>query len=176
MDALSRLRQELRAWRLPRPRPAFTPRGILVPRWLAAAAVLLAALGTTLGTTAHLQMRGALAGQEARALALEERQREAAVALEAALTRALAEPADPRTLFARVDARLDERLRASEARQAQTLERRLADWNERAEAQRRLDLARVAAGLSYLDGRHGQQMARTNELMGYVLEAAAQKR
>jgi hypothetical protein len=41
------------------------------------------------------------------------------------------------------------------------------------EAQRRVDLARVAAGLSYLDGRHGQQLARTNELMGYVLEAAS---
>jgi hypothetical protein len=37
-------------------------------------------------------------------------------------------------------------------------------------------MARVAASLSYLDGRHGQQLARTNELMGYVLEASAQKR
>jgi hypothetical protein len=36
-------------------------------------------------------------------------------------------------------------------------------------------MARVAASLSYLDGRHGQQLARTNELMGYVL-AASQKR
>jgi hypothetical protein len=39
-----------------------------------------------------------------------------------------------------------------------------------------MDLARVAAGLSYLDGRHGQQLARTNELMGYVLEAASQEK
>jgi hypothetical protein len=36
-----------------------------------------------------------------------------------------------------------------------------------------VDLARVAAGLSYLDGQHGQQIARTNELMGYVLGAAS---
>ena len=34
----------------------------------------------------------------------------------------------------------------------------------------------MAAGLSYLDGQHGAQLARTNELMGYVLETAAQKR
>ena len=35
-------------------------------------------------------------------------------------------------------------------------------------------MAQVAASLSYLDGRHGEQLARTNELMGYVL--ASQKR
>jgi glycosyltransferase involved in cell wall biosynthesis len=46
---------------------------------------------------------------------------------------------------------------------------------ERAEAQRRYDLARVSAGLSYLDGKTGQQVARTTELMGYVLQAS-QKR
>ena len=34
-----------------------------------------------------------------------------------------------------------------------------------------MDLARVAAGLSYLDGQYGQQVARTNELMSYVLDA-----
>jgi hypothetical protein len=78
-------------------------------------------------------------------------------------------------VLARVDARVEERLRASETRQFERLDLRLASWNEKAEAQRRLDLARVAAGLSYLDGRHGQQLARTNELMGYVLEAS-QKR
>jgi hypothetical protein len=53
----------------------------------------------------------------------------------------------------------------------------VAGWEERAEAQRRVDMARVAASLSYLDGRHGQQLARTNELMGYVLAASqSQKR
>ena len=45
---------------------------------------------------------------------------------------------------------------------------RLADWQERTEAQRRVDMARVAASLSYLDGRHGQQLARTNELITRV--------
>jgi anti-sigma factor RsiW len=176
MEGLRALRGELRAWQRPKGRPAFTPRGVVVPRWLAAAAAFLAALGTTLGATGYLQMRRALAAQEARASVLEARQREAQHALEAALvrTRVTAVP-DAEALLARVDERVDEKLRASEIRQAQRLDLRLASWDERAEAQRRLDLARVAAGLSYLDGRHGQQLARTNELMGYVLEAS-QKR
>jgi hypothetical protein len=46
---------------------------------------------------------------------------------------------------------------------------------ERSEAQRRLDLARMSAGLSYLDGRTGQQVARATELMGAVLQASQQK-
>jgi len=84
-------------------------------------------------------------------------------------------PLDTAALLASLDARIDERLRANESRQGERLEQRLVDWEERAEAQRRVDMARVAASLSYLDGRHGQQLARTNELMGYVLEAS-QKR
>ena len=175
MEGLRALRGELRAWQLPRARPAFVPRGIVVPRWLAAAAVFLAALGTTLGATGYVGMRRALAAQEARAAALEARQREAQAALEAALARRALPATDADALLARVDARVDEKLRAIETRQAQRLDLRLASWDERVEAQRRLDLARVAAGLSYLDGRHGQQLARTNELMGYVLEAS-QKR
>ena len=77
-------------------------------------------------------------------------------------------------LLATLDARIDQRLRDSDSRQGERLRLTLADWEERAEAQRRVDMARVAASLSYLDGRHGQQLARTNELMGYVL--ASQKR
>jgi hypothetical protein len=175
MAELRAVRVDLRAWQRPAARPAFTARGIVVPRWLAAAAVFLAALGTTLGATGFLQMRRALAAQEARAALLEARQTEAQRAIQAALARRPAPAADEASLLARVDARVDERLRASESRQTRRLDTRLASWDERVEAQRRLDLARVAAGLSYLDGRHGQQLARTNELMGYVLEAS-QKR
>ncbi|MFN8095162.1 MAG: zf-HC2 domain-containing protein [Vicinamibacteria bacterium] len=175
MAGLRAVRGDLAAWRRPAPRAVFTPRGLVVPRWLAAAAVFLAALGVTLGATGYLQMRQALAAQEARAAALELRQQEAQRALQAALARPPATGLDDSGLLARVDARVDEKLRASESRQAARLDTRLASWDERAEAQRRLDLARVAAGLSYLDGRHGQQLARTNELMGYVL-AASEKR
>jgi predicted anti-sigma-YlaC factor YlaD len=177
MEGLRALRGDLRTWALPRPRPAFTPRGIVVPRWLAAAAVFLAALGTTLGAAALVQTRRALTAQAERALSLETRQRETQAALDAALARGSSTGASAAAdeLLARLDARMDEKLAAVEARQARQLDQRLTSWDERAEAQRRLDLARVAAGLSYLDGRHGQQLARTNELMGYVLEAS-QKR
>jgi len=176
MAGLRAVRGDLRAWARPAPRPVLTPRGLVVPPWLAAAAVFLAALGTTLAATGYVQTRRALAAQEARAAAIEARQQEAQRLLQAALARPPAPAADADALLARVDARVDEKLRASETRQAQRLDTRLASWDERVEAQRRLDLARVAAGLSYLDGRHGQQLARTNELMGYVLEASAQKR
>jgi hypothetical protein len=171
MAALSGVRRDLAAWRLPVARPSFAPRGIVVPRWVAAAALLLLGFGATLGATGYASLRRALARQEARAAELERRQREAVQALEARPRPVLG----PAELLASLDSRIEERLRAAEKAQADRLDLRLADWEERTEAQRRVDMARVAASLSYLDGRHGQQLARTNELMGYVLEAS-QKR
>ncbi|HVO12526.1 MAG TPA: zf-HC2 domain-containing protein [Vicinamibacteria bacterium] len=176
MTGLSRLRADLTRWQLPRRQPA--GRGIFLPRWLAVAAALVAGLSLSLGAAGILSVRRALALQEARTEALLAGERQARAALE----RALAAPgvasgdALPASLLARVDARVDERLRASEERQAQLFDARLARLDARLEAQRRVDLARVAEGLSYLDGQHGQQLARTNELMGYVLSQAAQKR
>ena len=165
------VREDLAAWRLPRSRPAYTPRGIVVPRWLAAAAALLVGVGLGLGASGYVSLRRALAAQEARAAALEAGQREARAALAAVLARPAALDTD--ALLSRVDTRVAQRLRANEARQAQSLDLRLASLGERVDAQRRVDLARVAAGLSYLDGRHGEQLARTNELMGYMLQTAS---
>ena len=173
MAALRSLRQDLAVWRRPASRPSFTPRGVVLPRWLAAAALLLLGFGATLGATGYVSLRRALAAQEARAAELERRQRETARAL-AAARQGSPGAVDTRAFFASLDARVDERLREDESRQGERLRQTLADWEERAEAQRRVDMARVAASLSYLDGRHGQQLARTNELMGYVL--ASQKR
>lgn len=172
MGSLARVRRDLAAWQLPRARPAFTPRGLVLPRWLATAAALLVGIGLGLGASGYVSLRRALAAQEARASALEQGQRRA----EAALAAALSSPrplADPAALASLVDARVAEQLRTSETRQARQLELRLAGFGDRVEAQRRVDLARVAAGLSYLDGRHGQQLARTNELMGYMLRTAS---
>jgi len=174
MARLRALRRDLGAWRVPVARPAFTPRGVVLPRWLAAAALLLLGFGATLGVAGYVSLRRALVAQEARAGELERQHREAVRAL-AAARESHPVTVDSAALLASVDARVDERLRANESRQSERLERRLVDWEERAEAQRRVDMARVAASLSYLDGRHGQQLARTNELMGYVLEAS-QKR
>jgi anti-sigma factor RsiW len=174
MAALGGVRRDLRAWTLPASRPAFTPRGVVLPRWLAAAALLLIGFGATLGVAGYVSLRRELVAQEARAALVEQQHREAVRALEASLGRPAA--AQDAAALANLDARIDERLRASEARQAERLDSRLAGWKEGEEAQRRVDMAQVAASLSYLDGRHGQQLARTNELMGYVLEASARKR
>jgi len=176
MAALRGVRRDLRAWRLPVARPSFTPRGLYLPRWAAAAALLLLGFGSTLGVTGYASLRRSLAAQEARAADLERRHRDEVRALEAKVARLPGASFDSATLLAGLDARIDERLRASESRQIGRVDVRLAGWQEQLDAQRRVDMARVAASLSYLDGRHGQQLARTNELMGYVLETSARKR
>ena len=174
--ALGGLRRDLRAWTLPAARPAFTPRGVVLPRWLAAAALLLFGFGATLGVAGYASLRRELVAQEARAAERERRHPGAAAALEASLARRPAAAFDSTPFLTGLDARIDERMRANEARQVERLDARLAAWEDRADALRRVDMARVAASLSYLDGRHGQQLARTNEIMGYVLDASAQKR
>jgi anti-sigma factor RsiW len=170
MAALHALRHELAEWRLPPARPALTPRGYVLPRWLAAAALFLLGFAATLGASGYVTLRRALAEQQARADALELRQRESQRALAAALGRAPAATSD--ALLAQVDARIDERLHASQSQEQQRLERQLTDWQQRADVRRRVDMAQVAASLSYLDGRHGEQLARTNELLGYFLQAS----
>jgi hypothetical protein len=72
-------------------------------------------------------------------------------------------------------ARVEQLIRENEQRQAAHLNTSLEELAARAEAQRRYDLARVSAGLSYLDGKTGQHVARTSELMGYVLQASEKK-
>ena len=61
MAALRGLRRDLGRWRLPLARPGFTPRGFVVPHWLAAAALVLLAFGATLGASGYLSLRRALA-------------------------------------------------------------------------------------------------------------------
>jgi hypothetical protein len=60
---------------------------------------------------------------------------------------------------------------AREAAQVGKFESRLLRFADQVESRRRYDLARVGASLAYLDGKNGQQLSRTTELMGYVLEA-----
>jgi hypothetical protein len=175
LEALRGLRRNLGHWRLPLARPSFTPRGFVVPHWLAAAALVMLAMGATLGVSGYLSLRRALASQEARAALLEQGQRASLGAIQASLARTPVSAADAQALVARFEAGLDERLKSSEQQQAERLDRHFASWQERAEVRRRVDMAQVAASLSYLDGRHGEQLARTNELMGYVLQAS-QKR
>ncbi len=164
LTALRRLRQDLGAW-------ALVERGVpggrrtMAASWLgfAAAAVLLVGLGTALGfSVAEARLGRLLDAREAR-------QREEIGALRAEVQGA--PPQDDAAVIEKVEARI----RQSEARQALFLKEQLAEFGDRTEAQRRYDLARVSAGLSYLDGKTGQTVARQTELMGYVLQAS-QKR
>ena len=170
LAGLKRLRQDLRAWILPESRgPAFVaPRRASV--WLPLAAGFLLALGAGLGWSAF---QTALAEQEARALARDQAYRREIAGLQAALASGFPGPVsghspDDQAVLARVA----EMIKESEARQDARLDTTLARFDRKEEAQRRYDLARVAAGLSYLDGKNGQHVARTTELMGYVLDAA----
>jgi hypothetical protein len=175
MAALRRLRGDLRAWTVDERAPSFSAaRPRRVPVWLAAAAALVLGLGigSAFALLGDAGLRRDMAVQESRARDREREYREEVARLRAVLDRRVGSR-DGGALLRRVDARLEEAIRRSEERQDEHLEATFADWEERMETQRRVDLARVAAGLSYLDGRHGEQMARTNELMGYVLEATS---
>jgi hypothetical protein len=178
MAALRRLRRDLAAWTIaepPRRGRVRIPR--LAPAGLLAAAVVVLALGTGLVLRAQASLRRDLAAQETRALQRERLYREEMASLRSSLaSRAPTGASDADALLQAVDGRIEARVRASERRQDERLRASFADWSARVEAQRRVDLARVAAGLSYLDGRHAQQLARTNELMEYVLGTASAKR
>lgn len=185
MASLRRVRRDLTAWSLPegvapRPAPAARPVG-----WLAAAAALVAALGAgfVLSGSELRHEQGALtlrlgpgdsgveallARQEARHRAeMDALRRELLPAAQAAAPRAGSDEALLR--------RVEEMVRQSEARQAARFSAHLAAFGEQVETQRRYDLARVSAGLSYLEGRTAQDVVRTTELMGYVLQASQQK-
>jgi anti-sigma factor RsiW len=188
--ALVSLRQDLRSWNLPAmPGGAARrlPRGVL--RALPTAAAVLLAFGGALGlagsevryeegrfsfrlgrATSAADYRQALADQEARTLAREQEIRDEMRVLRTAA--ALPGTATPEDVLVRVE----QMIRDSEQRQAQQIQASLVSLDQRTEAQRRYDLARVAASLAYLDGRNGQQVARTTELMGYMLEASHNKR
>jgi hypothetical protein len=180
LDSLRQLRRRLSAWKVPGPlrqpvRPA-PNRGL---RLLAAAAVLLVSLGAALGLSGSelrfedgrvaFRLGRGPAALEHQLAQQEQRHREQIAALGAALERR--GPSAERELLREVE----EMIRASEGRQALLLSAGLAELRESTEAQRRYDLARVSASLSYLDGRTGRQLARTSELMGYMLQASEKR-
>lgn len=183
MASLRRVRRDLGAWKLPeltRSRGAAAS-GHRFRAPLAAAAGFVLALGASLafsgselsldeGRFTFRLSRGADALRELRAAEL--RQRREIDELRAAIVPVVASRASGE---AAVLERVQVLLRESEERQAQRLDTQLRELSIRTEAQRRSDLARVSAGLSYLDGKTGQHVARTTELMGYVLQAAEKR-
>jgi putative zinc finger protein len=165
MGALRRLRKDLSAWRLPESVRPTAPRVASPSGWLlASAAAVLLCVGGGLGLAlAEARFRQVLDQRETRY------REDIAQTIRAAA--APPQQRDDETVLVKVR----EMIRQSEARQAVRLNASLADFSERTDAQRRYDLARVSAGLSYLDGKTGQNVARTTELMGYVLQASQKK-
>jgi anti-sigma factor RsiW len=177
MAGLGQVRRSLQAWTLdsPRKRAVWMPPAGRLPVWLATAAGLVLGLGAGIGfaSLGDAAVRRDLAAQETRALEREQQYREEISGLKTALAGRPPAP-DAQEILARVDDRVAAALDSRLGAQDRKLEETFAEWSDHVEAQRRVDMARVAAGLSYLDGQHGQQVARTNELMSYVLDAAGE--
>jgi len=175
LESLSGVRQDLRAWRLPRPRLRRAWERLRTPALpvsrLAAAAVMVVALGAALGLSGvgFRFESGPVTislGRPDRALAARvEEQQDQIRSLRAALEG----PGGREGLLREVNALIEQ----SESRQAQRMSAAWTDYAARTEAQRRYDLARVSAGLSYLDRRTGEHAARTSELVSYLLDASA---
>ncbi|MGE0452901.1 MAG: anti-sigma factor [Vicinamibacteria bacterium] len=192
IEALRGVRRTLGQWKLPfsveRPVRLELPRR--ASRWplVAAAAGLILATGLSLRlANARVELRGgplqfSLGGPsasqiEARLAAQEKRHNDELWALAARVEQVAAVPAAGEGAPAGDEtlAELRRLVSLESRRQQQELRASLARYEERAEARRRYDLARVSAGLSYLEGRTGQQVARTTELMNYVLKASQEK-
>ena len=181
MAQLRKLRGDLAHWRLPEGLVAAPARGHeRRRRWgLAAAAGVVLALGASLALSgaevrydaSGFSVRLGGGGSETRALldAQERRHREEIDALRAQIS--AARPIDHDALMRAVS----DMVRESETRHAAAVQASLRDLRQRADAQRQYDLARVSAGLAYLDGKAGLQAARTTELMGHLLQASQQK-
>lgn len=182
-----RVRHELDGWAVtPKRRPALS--AVFRPlRVAAAAAAVLAVIGGALVLAkgeirypnGQVAFRVGAPAEDAsglrRLLAEQEERHQRAIAeVKAAAPRpATGEPAfDQAALMVEIRRLVKE----SEARQAAVFTAGLTELEERAEAQRRVDLAQVGAGLSYLDGKTGLQAARTTELMGKVLLASQSQR
>jgi hypothetical protein len=180
MSDLRRLRADLAQWRLPELMGAATNAPAPRRRWpvgLAAAAVLVLAAGGAVGLSGGEVRydRGGFAlrlgrGTDARALAeAEARHREEIASLRAEL--AASRPRDDEEILRTVAAMI----RESESRQDDARLAGLRVLRQRADAQRQYDLARMSAGLAYLDGKTGLQAARTTELVGHLLQVSQQK-
>jgi len=179
MIALRSLRRDLGAWKLPdltRPRTRDgSPHRFRAPLAAAAGFVLALGAGFALSGSELSLGEGRLAFRLGRGADAVRELKEAETRHQREIAELRAALAPARSADAAVLEQVQALLRESEERQAQRLGAQLRDLSVRSEAQRLYDLARVSAGLSYLDGKTGQHVARTTELMGYVLQAAEKK-
>ncbi len=184
LASLRRVRRDLTHWNAPalgRAPEAPRPAPGLVPRWAAAAAVLLLAAGGAFGLSGgelrvaegHLTFRmGRPSSGSAEievALAAERaRQAHEIEALRASFAAQSVPARDDDALLRRVQ----QMIRESEAQQSVLLAATMADFEYRAGTQSRADLARVGA---FLDNQGARQLAQTSKLMATVLKASQQR-
>jgi hypothetical protein len=180
LAGLRRLRADLAQWRLPealRASAAARTPSRRFPIGLAAAAVVVLGFAATLAV-AGVELRRDQGGfalrvgrpGDPRVLAdMERRHREEIAALRAELV--AARRPDQREILATVA----DMIHDSERRQEEARIDGVRLLRQRTEAQRQYDLARMSAGLAYLDGKTGLQAARTTELVGHILQASQQK-
>jgi hypothetical protein len=174
LGALRRLRRDLGTWTVPA--GAGVPAARAGASWLAIAATAVVALAAGLplaGSDVRVDRGGVTVrigrpeGDVMAALREQDARHRAELGALAARVDAAAQGTDMEAVR-----RL---IRESEARQAVLFDAGLRGFAERTDAQRREDLAQVSAGLDYLEGRTGLQVARTTELMGHVLQASQRK-
>lgn len=182
-EGLRELRWDLLAWRLPgaAPRVERGPRRLgLLGGFAAAAGLLLAVAGAIRLSGASVEIQrgpvtlrlgGGDQALEARLTTRAARYERDIEALRSSLGEVAAKSGQAAVEGPTLQ-QVESLIRDSESRRRAELESRLAGLSERYEAQRRYDLARVSAGLSYLDGKAGQHMARTSELVGYMIQAS----
>lgn len=185
LASLRGVRRDLQAWGEPRPQARIL-RFFRVPtmRTMAAAAAIVLAFGTGVLTSRSVQVRdGEIAinwkgGQNTEIreqLAKAEAAHQAeiqAIRAQFASTQPGGAPAAPSSEESVNMRRVLELIHESEARQTMLLQTSLNQLGEHAEAQRRYDLAQVAAGLSYLESKTGADIARTNKAMSEALKVA----
>ena len=178
-----RVRHELDGWAIA-PKRRLTMPALRPARWLAAAAALVAVAGGAVVLAkgeirypnGQVALRLAAPAEDAselrRLLAEQEARHQRAIAdLRASAVRPVATGADASDREALLE-EMRRLIKQSETRQAAAIAAGLTELEERTQAQRRVDMARVGAGLSYLEGKNGLQAARTTELMGKVLQAS----
>lgn len=190
LQELHAVRRRMNEWKLPswkQPHPPTAPS--LWRRNLAAAAAVLLVLGGAFRLSGGALRAGqggievfwgagrSSGAEELKTLvaAAEERHRQEIEVLRASIVGSpgggSATTTDPTDLLRRVSRMIE----LSEARQSEALRASLQELATETERRRRIDLAKVSAGLSYLDGKNGQHAARTTELMGYLVQAADRK-
>jgi hypothetical protein len=184
MTALREVRGRLADWTQPVPsRPVARPRrDYLLP---AAAAFLLALAGVVVLRGAEVRydngrmtVRLGHGDEDVRQLLAEQEARHSQEIAELRASLGSRAPQEggslrPASLGA---AEVEQLIRDAENRLDQRAAQRLSELQERTDAHRRIDLARVSASLSYLEGRTGQHLARTNELMNEMLQSASYQR